>query len=271
MHLAILECGGVAPQARARYGGYGGMFQALLAEQAPEIHWHLHDVVRGTLPAPEAYDAYLITGSRRAVTEPRPWILQLRRWLNDDVLGVRPVVGCCFGAQLLALAQGGSVEPNPRGWDLGLRNITPLPATEEPAGEFAQQLTRHLHAAHPPPRIHECHGDAITSLPQGWQRLACSRASAIEIFSAPRVLGLQGHPEFDDAIVEELRQRLALSFTQPPDPEVRVPANGVPANGVPANASLAASSVSSCAPGSRGASRAFWRDVLLAFFRSQLP
>src|SRR5262245_66568971 len=65
-----------------------------------------------TFPDPGGYDAIVLLGARWAVYD----VALQRSWINDEVRFVRdadraevPVLGVCFGGQLIAHAVGGSV------------------------------------------------------------------------------------------------------------------------------------------------------------------
>jgi GMP synthase (glutamine-hydrolysing) len=49
----------------------------------------------------------IVTGSSSSVTERAPWMLRLEGWLRDAVTKETPVLGVCFGHQLLGSALGG--------------------------------------------------------------------------------------------------------------------------------------------------------------------
>jgi len=61
----------------------------------------------------------VLMGSAGSVNDPHPWIAAeielVRRAMERDV----PVMGICFGAQLMSRALGGEVRPGPRGMEIG--------------------------------------------------------------------------------------------------------------------------------------------------------
>ncbi len=83
------------------------------------------DVTRGAaLPEPAALSGVVITGSHAMVTEKRPWSERAAVWLKGAVEAQTPVLGICYGHQLLAHAFGGQVADNPRGRDIGTVEFT---------------------------------------------------------------------------------------------------------------------------------------------------
>jgi GMP synthase-like glutamine amidotransferase len=105
----------------ALYGGYLDMFARLFEPRGFELR--LWQVVDGDFPeGPDAADAWLITGSPHAVYEDRPWIAPLEALIRDIRDAGRPLVGICFGHQIVAQAFGGRVEKFDGGWALGRRS-----------------------------------------------------------------------------------------------------------------------------------------------------
>ena len=104
---------------------------------------------------------------------PQPYVWQ----------GNLPVLGICYGMQLMAQALGGSVEPAERR-EYGHAMIR----AEDAAGIFADLA--------PDQDVWMSHGDHITALPPGFQVLASSANSPIAAMgNALGMIGIQFHPE----------------------------------------------------------------------------
>jgi GMP synthase-like glutamine amidotransferase len=121
MILGILQTGRVSDDARALYGGYLDMFARLFEPRGFELR--LWEVVDGHFPdGPDATDAWLITGSPHGVYEDHPWLAPLEALVREIRDAGRPLVGICFGHQIVAQAFGGRVEKFDAGWALGRRS-----------------------------------------------------------------------------------------------------------------------------------------------------
>lgn len=144
------------------------------------------------LPAPDAAAAVLITGSAANVSESPPWLAASAAWLAECVALGRPVLGICFGHQLLAHALGGSVGFNPAGVEVGSVALQPRPAAaQDPL----------LGGGAWPAWVNVSHRQSVLRLPAGARVLAASADEAHQaVRYAPLAWGLQFHPEFDARI-----------------------------------------------------------------------
>lgn len=131
MKLGVLETGAPPAALADRFGDYPAMFRRLLGEGAYE--YRAFDAAGGELPdVATACDAYLVTGSAAGVYDPLPWISALKDFLIE-ARGQVPLVGVCFGHQVMAEAFGGRVEKSSKGWGVGLQSYAiqaPRPWTE---------------------------------------------------------------------------------------------------------------------------------------------
>lgn len=198
MKVGILETGEVAADLRARHGDYPAMFRALLSAADPALEFATVRVVAGEMPAsPGQADGWLVTGSRHGVYDAFPWIEPLKAFLRECVARRVPVVGICFGHQILAEALGGRAAKSERGWGLGVQDY-----------DF---VNRPGWMADAPARfsMRAVHQDQVTALPAGATVLARSAfcdyaALAYGDPESPDAISLQPHPEFGPEFMAEL-------------------------------------------------------------------
>ena len=148
------------------------------------------DVQAGSrLPPPEMPLGVVVTGSSAMVSERDPWSERCAQWLAAAVLAETPVLGICYGHQLLAHGLGGRVGPNPRGRQIGTLKVELVAAAKGDAlvgslpASFAMQAS---------------HVESVLELPPGAELLATTSGDPHHAFRvARRAWGVQFHPEFD--------------------------------------------------------------------------
>jgi GMP synthase-like glutamine amidotransferase len=190
MRIGLLETGEPPGDLLEKYGSYSAMFEALLG---PEHAYRVYDVQKGELPAdPAENDAYVITGSAAGVYDPLPWIEPLKAFLRQ-AKGGTPMVGVCFGHQIMAEAFGGKVVKSDKGWGVGLQayDVTDHAAWMDEASRVA---------------VPGSHQDQVVALPPGARVLAGSAFTPYGIlaYDDARAISMQFHPEFSPAYAKAL-------------------------------------------------------------------
>ena len=118
MLIGILQTGESPDALRADMGDYPDFFETLLAGRG--LTFRRWAVLRNEFPASvNDCDGWLITGSRFGAYEDHPWIPPLEDFIRAAYAAHVPVVGVCFGHQIIAQAMGGRVEKYPGGWSVG--------------------------------------------------------------------------------------------------------------------------------------------------------
>ncbi|KPN63273.1 GMP synthase (glutamine-hydrolysing) [Aliiroseovarius crassostreae] len=207
MKIGILQAGHSPDEVRDSVGNYGEMFTRLLDGHGFEFE--IFSVVDGEFPPGiDAADGWLITGSKHGAYEDHDWIGPLEELIRDIRAAGQPLVGVCFGHQIIAQALGGKVEKFAGGWSVG--------RTEYDFGDEVLALNA-------------WHQDQVTELPEGAEVIAstdfCANAAVIY---GDRILTIQPHPEFTadliagliehrgrgkvpDALLDEAEQQLSTS------------------------------------------------------------
>jgi GMP synthase-like glutamine amidotransferase len=183
MKIGILQTGHSPDAMRPEVGDYPGMFEALLAGH--DFDFEAWPVVDDVFPdGPESADGWLITGSRHGVYEDHDWLAPLEQLVRDIVASGRPLIGICFGHQLIAKALGGTVKKYSGGWAVG-RQVY----------DFGDEKLA----------LNAWHQDQVTALPEGAQLIAthpfCKNAA---MAIGKNVLSVQPHPEFSAAFLDGL-------------------------------------------------------------------
>lgn len=191
MLIGILETGRVNAALAERHGEYPKMFEGLFRSADPALHFRTFPVLEGVLPqGPEAADAWIVTGSKWGVYDDIPWIAPLTEFLRQVRAAKVPLVGICFGHQLMAMAFGGRAEKSGRGWGAGVHRYTP------------REIPSWMADGDRPLAFHAMHQDQVTAVPEDATVIASSDFCPYAMLAygdleAPEAISIQPHPEFD--------------------------------------------------------------------------
>ena len=197
MLIGILQCGHAPDMAKANRGDYDAMFAALLSGHGFEFQtWNVVDMEfpRG----PNDADGWLLTGSRHGAYETHPFIEPLSSLIQEIYRSEKPMVGVCFGHQIIAQALGGHVEKFKDGWALGHQTYT-----------YKGDQVLDLNA---------WHQDQVVTAPSDASPIAgnefCKNAALIY---GKKALTYQPHPEFPGDVIDALIQAKRGTADYPDD------------------------------------------------------
>lgn len=202
--LVILKTGNTLPPILKSFGDFDRWFLNGLSEN---LDRQVVDVTREPLPGePEQWDGIVVTGSPAMVSDREPWSEATAAWLARAVEAGVPVLGVCYGHQLLAHALGGKVGYHPQGRETGSYPVnlhesaqadplfTGLPVS------FQAQLT---------------HRQSVLELPENAVLLASNDFEPHQAFRIGSCAwGLQFHPEFTADIMRAYLKAQAPALLQ---------------------------------------------------------
>lgn len=199
--LGILTTGRVNPALVDEFGEYDVLFRRMLGPD--RFNYRNYMVLDGELPGSvNECDCWLITGSRHGVYEDHAWLAPLEAFVRDLEGSGLPLVGICFGHQVIAQALGGKVVKFGGGWGLGVNRYMSSSSVE-------------------PVRALAVHQDQVVQAPPKAQTIMSNDFCANAALSYQRDDGaewarsFQFHPEFSTAWVSALIEALAgKSFDQ---------------------------------------------------------
>jgi GMP synthase (glutamine-hydrolysing) len=184
MKIGILQTGRSPDELANRHHDYDGLFRTLLADHG--FAFDTYAVLDGEFPsASNAADGWLITGSRFGAYEEHDWIAPLEALIRDIHISRLPMIGVCFGHQIIAQTLGGKVEKFTRGWAIGPTDYTTLDG-----GTL---------------RLNAWHQDQVVELPEGAECIASNAFCENAVLSyGDSILTFQAHPEFTMDFVQAL-------------------------------------------------------------------
>jgi GMP synthase (glutamine-hydrolysing) len=184
--ILIVAAGKTFPQIREVLGDFDDWIASGLGTAHPQQRV---DARQGTpLPEPGTLAAVVVSGSHAMVSHREPWSEQLAQWMKRCVEAQVPVLGICYGHQLLAHAFGGLVDDLPGGPEVGTHSIRLAPGAREDA------LLAGLPQRFPAQLVHY---QSVLRLPDKAVLLACSDLEPHQAFRIGGCgWGVQFHPEF---------------------------------------------------------------------------
>jgi GMP synthase (glutamine-hydrolysing) len=155
------------------------------------------DVTEQEFPAGYQYDAVIVSGSGASVYGDEPWIQPLLHWVGGAIDRGLPMLGVCFGHQLLAHALGAEVRDMGE-YELGYREIERVGDSKLLSGLPDRFLA------------FTTHSDEVVAPPPGVE-VTAENDYSIHGFRAGHVFGVQFHPEYDHATAERITRGKDLS------------------------------------------------------------
>ncbi len=205
--LLILKTGDTFDSLRTVQGD----FEHWIADGLGEPGWPVLvlDPRQGdALPAPAEISGVVVTGSHAMVSHREPWSERVAEWLAELVEQDRvPVLGICYGHQLLAHALGGEAGDHPVAMEIGTVDVQATQAARQ------DPLFQSLPAQFP---AHVVHRQSALKLPPGAVRLAGNSFEPHQAFRVgAQTWGVQFHPEFDENAMRGYIDRLAPDLQDP--------------------------------------------------------
>ena len=189
MKIGILEAGLLRELMADRFVPYPMKFERFLGLAGRELEFETVSVVRGEMPSSiDACDGWLITGSAHGVYDELDWIAPLENFIRELAQSEVPLIGVCFGHQIIAQALGGKVVKSSKGWGVGLHQYR-IDQRRDWMDAFPQQVG-----------IYAFHQDQVVECPPSAQVFSSSDFCPFAGLSyGNSIISVQAHPEFNEA------------------------------------------------------------------------
>lgn len=160
---------------------FGSQTTQLIGRRVRELGMYCEIVPYNKFPAEDSsVIGVILSGSPFSVYDDKAFSTTL-----EGIRGRLPILGICYGAQMMAWQNGGKVEPADSR-EYGRAILTKV--------DSANPLLGNVEAG---AQVWMSHGDTITSLPEGWKVIASTEKVHVAAYTAPgeRIWGVQFHPE----------------------------------------------------------------------------
>jgi len=185
VRIGILKADETPDEMIGVHGPYEDFYIRLLAPY--NFTFSVYPVLHSIFPSSvDEANGWLITGSRHSAWEDEPWMLRLKEFIREVSGAGVPLVGICFGHQVIASALGGKVERSKEGWNVG-----PTAYQRTSTGKIQNVLVWHQ--------------DQITVCPPDAKILASSASCRNAILQyGETIRTFQCHPELGPAFMKDL-------------------------------------------------------------------
>ncbi|VAW22603.1 Para-aminobenzoate synthase, amidotransferase component [hydrothermal vent metagenome] len=193
------------------FAPYHEMFAAMFSAVGADFDYRIVDVLNGEkIPDHDDLEVAVVTGSAASVYENLEWMAPLREFIRSAHKSSLPLLGICFGHQIIADSLGGIVEKSDKGWGLG-RHLYKVGHNNS----FTKNLPDEL-------AVPASHQDQVITAPKGARVFLSSEftPNAGLVYDNGTTLSLQPHPEFSVAYASALagvRRNNPLSENQVDD------------------------------------------------------
>ena len=201
MKIAILDCATLTELGLGQYESVGQLVKNWLTPHLSDTVFDIIAIAYGAeFPDISSYDAFILPGSEHGVYDKPPWIEPLRLYLLELREARKPLLGICFGHQLMAHTFGGHAANADKGMCVSTRCWTMGDETFD-----ARVL----------------HQDQVLEVPPGAQVLGgadyCPNGVISYDFPA---LSMQFHPEYTRDFVNDVVDILPIEVLSKDEAEV---------------------------------------------------
>ena len=200
-NVIIISCGPGLNEIKTEFGHAIEWIKC--ASNNSNVNFISVDAYKSEIPTFDEGDGWIITGSSASVYEDLEWIVELEEAIKRAYETEKPILGICFGHQLIAQALGGVVEKNSKGWELG---AYPLEIVSSKSVIFDKIIENDYY--------YYSHQDVVTKLPMGAHITAVNEMGIQGFQIGKKTFGVQFHPEFSHDVIKkyvEVRSKMGAN------------------------------------------------------------
>ena len=183
------------------YNHYENSLNKFISTLFKDAQCNFFDVINGQYPrAINDYDLYLLPGSSASACHKTPWIQEECRMIEKLHAQQKPMLGLCFGHQIISKALGGMVKKSPFPWQGGIKSYDIVGQHK-----WIEPVVTIINA-------HASHDDYVIKKPNDARIFAQNEQCPIAGFTIQNhILSFQLHPEIDHIMMKRfIKMRLNL-------------------------------------------------------------
>jgi GMP synthase (glutamine-hydrolysing) len=201
--IAIIKLGSIVQSLREKFGDYDKLIPSYL-----NINTNILKIYRvnegDILPEPDKIAGVILSGSSSMITQHNEYTERTAKWIPEIIKNKIPLLGICYGHQLVAYAMGGIVDNNPTGREIG---------TVEVIFNKKTKSDKFFKSFYPKILIQASHLQSVLKLPEEATLMGSTEQDPNHVFSiGSSTWCVQFHPEFDVFFIRALIKRRAKLY-----------------------------------------------------------
>ena len=191
--VTLLKTGETFENLKPHEGCYEQWFDRVFEGK---VKWDLVNAPYGDLlPDPSKVDALLISGSPVSVYERLAWSVACSEWIAKVWARQVPILGICYGHQLLADALGGEVKASPNGREMGAIRVSQC-GNDALFNDLGSEF-----------EVWQTHIDEVSRMPDQAKIIATNEHSKVQAMTiGDHCRSVQWHPEMNREIMSHYVQ-----------------------------------------------------------------
>ena len=190
-HVQIISCGPGLSEINDRHGYSFDWVTSMIKDKVDSIE--VVKIYDNELPSCRPDDIWIITGSRYSVYDNIDWIASFKKLIIQGLELRGPMLGICFGHQIICNALGASVVKNDMGWEMGSSEVS---LTD--SGKKTDLFKGFNHTF----SVYQSHQDVVSDVPENIKVLAQNEYGVQSFSFNDNVFGVQFHPEFSFKVMK---------------------------------------------------------------------